>query len=217
MVMTMTSTAIAVNDPDDNDGQRAETVGWARVHQLHTEQETVGDVQAATEGVQLDDSNSVELNGRRFKLAQSIGLMPLLKFAHAAKSGLTSDDMEGMSAMYTLLRCCIDRSQVQAVDGEGKPVFDDDGNPVWAGPSQWMLFEEHTIDTAADGEALSKVINQAIEAISSRPTSRPGGSSPSSGATSASSKGSSSSQGTPRVPPGFEGLTVVADLGRPAP
>jgi hypothetical protein len=158
---------------------------------------TTGDVQADVEGVALDDTNSLEFKGRRFGLSDRIGLMPLLKFAHAAKSGLTSDDMEGLSAMYLLIRSCLDRT----------PGPDD-------GPSQWDMFEQYAIDTDADGEELSGLINRAVQVISSRPPKRPGDSSPSSTPTSESGKGSSSSPGTPRVPEGFEHLTPVADLGR---
>jgi hypothetical protein len=175
---------------------------------------TTQDVQATAEGVDLDDTNSIEFLGERFRLAESIGLMPLLKFAHTAKGGATSDDMEGLDAMYVLIRSCIDRSQTQQVDDDGKPVFDPAGAPVWAGPSQWELFEQHAIATNADGEDLSAVINQAVQVISARPTRRRGDSSPSSPPTSPSSKGSSSSPGTRPVPPGFEDLVPVAELGR---
>lgn len=158
---------------------------------------TTAEVQADVEGVPLDDSNSLEFKGRRFRLAESIGLMPLLKFAHAAKSGLTSDDMEGLSAMYLLIRSCIDR----------RPDGDD-------GPSEWDRFEQYAIDTDADGEELSGMINRAVQVISARPSKRPGDSSPSSTPKSESGKASSSSPVTPRVPPGFEDLTPVANLGR---
>jgi hypothetical protein len=177
---------------------------------------TMQEVQAVTEGavVAYDDGNSILFEGKRFGLADSIGLMPLLKFAHAAKSGLNSDDMEGLDAMYLMIRSCIDRSQTQAVDGDGKPLFDEQGQPVWSAPSQWDLFEAHAIETNADGESLSAVINQAVQVISARPTGRRGDSSPSSPPTSPSSKASSSSPGTPRVPAGFEDMTPVGSLGR---
>lgn len=177
---------------------------------------TTQEVQAASEGVVvLDDTNSIEFLGRRFRLAESIGLMPLLKFAHSAKSGVTSDDMEGLSAMYLLIRSCLDRSKVQEVDpATGAPVFDEAGEPVWAGPSEWELFEQHAIDQDADGEDLSEMITQAVQVVSARPRKRRGGSSASSPQTSPSSKGSSSSPGTPQPPPGFEGLTPVSELGR---
>lgn len=161
---------------------------------------TTQEVQAAVEGVGqelLDETNSLEFMGRRFRLAESIGLMPLLKFAHAAKQGLSSDDMEGLSAMYLLIRSCVDRT---------KP----DENT----PSQWDLFEQYAIDVNADGDDLSGMINKAVQVISARPPKRRGDSSPSSTPTSENGKASSSSPGTRRVPPGFEDMTPVADLGR---
>jgi hypothetical protein len=174
------------------------------------------DVQLASEGVvEFDDTNSIEFMGKRFGLAESIGLMPLLKFAHAAKAGLTSDDMEGLEAMYLLIRSCLDRSQVQAVDSvSGERVFDEAGSPVWDGPSQWDLFEQHAIETNADGEDLSEFINKAVQVVSARPRKPRGASSASSRPTSPSSRGSSSSPGTRPVPPGFEGLTPVGSLGQ---
>jgi hypothetical protein len=177
---------------------------------------TTADVQAAVEAVPvLDDSNSLEFLGRRFRLAESIGLMALLKFAHSAKAGLTSDDMEGLNAMYLLIRSCLDRSQVQTRNPEtGEPQFDPSGAPVWDGPSQWELFEQHAIDENADGNDLSDLINRAIQVISSRPTKPRGGSSASSSRTSGSGKAASSSPGTRPIPPGFESMTPVAELGR---
>jgi hypothetical protein len=158
---------------------------------------TTADVQDDVEGVPLDDTNSLEFKGRRFRLAQSIGLMPLLKFAYNAKQGLTSDDMEGLAAMYLLIRSCIDRSR-----------------PNEETPSEWELFEQYAIDTDADGEDLSGMINRAVQVISSRPPKRRGDSSPSSAPTSGSGKASSSSPGTRPAPPGFEDMVPVADLGR---
>lgn len=177
---------------------------------------TMQQVQGVTEGVvDYDDSNSIEFLDRRFGLADSIGLMPLLKFAHAAKSGLTSDDMEGLDAMYLLIRSCLDRSKVQAIDpATNEPQVDDAGDPVWAGPSQWELFEQYAIETNADGEDLSMMINQAVQVVAARPSKRRGGSSPSSPQTSPSSKGSSSSPVTRQPPPGFEQMTSVAELGQ---
>lgn len=177
---------------------------------------TTGDMQAVVEGVaQLDDTNSLEFMGKRFRLAESIGLMALLKFAHSAKAGLSSDDMEGLSAMYLLIRSCLDRSQTQARNPQnGEPMFDPSGAPIWDGPSQWDLFEQHAIDVNADGDDLSDLINRAIQVISARPPKPRGDSSASSARTSANGKAVSSSQATRPMPPGFEEMTPVGDLGR---
>jgi hypothetical protein len=57
-----------------------------------------------------------------------VSLLALMKFATIAKSGKTSDDMEGLAALYTLLRTCI---------------ADD----------AWDAFEDHANAVGADGEA----------------------------------------------------------------
>jgi hypothetical protein len=196
---------------------RAPTLSFAdrqRMHAVPGDNMTTQDVQAASEGVVLDDLNSIEFLGKRFRLAESVGLMPLLKFAFTAKQGVGVDDLEGLAAMYTLIRGCIDRSQVQQTDGEGKAVFDEAGAPVWAGPSQWDLFEQHATDTNASGDDLSDLITRAIQVISARPPKSRGDSSPSSRPTSANTKDSSSLPGTRPAPPGFTGLTPVGDLGQ---
>lgn len=195
--------------------------GWPSAEEqpavgMDPERVSTHDIQLAAEGVvQFDDTNSIEFLGKRFGLADSIGLMPLLKFAHAAKSGLTSDDMEGLNAMYLLIRSCLDQSRVQAFNpATNEPMIDDAGAPVFEGPSQWDLFEQHAIDMNADGEDLSEFINQAVQVVAARPSKPRGDSSPSSRPTSQSSKASSSSRATRPVPPGFETLTQVGSLGQ---
>lgn len=175
-------------------------------------------VQAATEGVdkqvEVVDDNTIDFMGKRFRLAESIALMPLLKFAHSAKQGLNSDDMEGLSAMYLLIRSCLDQTKQQQIGPDGTPLTDEAGQPVWVGASAWELFEQHAIDTLADGEDLSEFIGRAISVVSARPRKRRGGSSPSSSPTSANSRGTSSSPATRPVPAGFEGMAEVSALGR---
>lgn len=107
--------------------------------------------------------------GRTFRLAGKVGLMPLMKFAHLAKQDVDANEMEGLVAIYDLLRSVI---------------ADED----WAG------FEEHASLMRADGDDLMDVVTQAIEAISARPTDRPSDSSAGPSTTSPSSAESSSSQ-----------------------
>jgi hypothetical protein len=173
---------------------------------------TTHDVQAAVEGAPVaDDSNSVEFLGKRFRLAESIGLMPLLAFANSSKQGMDSDDMEGMAAMYALIRDTVDQTRVQKTDEDGKLVYDSAGEPEYEGPSDWQRFEKHAIDEKADGEELMEFIRSAMGVISARPRKRRGTSSDSSPRTSPSSKDSSSS---PVTRPQIEGLVAVADIGR---
>lgn len=89
---------------------------------------TTQDVQAASEGELQDQSGTIEFLGKRFRLAENIGLMPLLMFANSAKSGMDSDDMDGMAAMYALIRDTVDQTRVQETDEDGKLKFDGDGD-----------------------------------------------------------------------------------------
>lgn len=95
---------------------------------------------------------TVAFMGAEFAVADKIGLMPLLKFAKIAKSGVDSSDEEGMTAMYNLLQQCI---------------ADD----------QWDAFEDHANTTRADDQELLQVIKDVMTIVSERPTSRPSDSS----------------------------------------
>lgn len=151
------------------------------------------ELQATAEGVAADDG-TIEFLGERFRLAATIGLMPLMRFAHSAKTGMDSDDMEGMAALYEMIRDCIDTTA------------DDDGR------SEWDRFEAHATASKAEAEDFMEFISSAIEKISARPRQRRGNSSATSPATSEKSRAASSSPG--KVPPGAEGLVSVADVVR---
>lgn len=116
----------------------------------------------------MSDDRTIEYAGERFALADRIGLMPLMRFAHLARAGVDSDDMEGLDAMYALLKQC----------------FTDEA---------WSKFEAAAERTRADGEELMGVVKQAIEAIAARPTGRPSDSSGGPASTSTSSADDSSS------------------------
>lgn len=119
---------------------------------------TTHDVQAAVEGVApavgevVGDGRKVEFKGRAFRMADSIGLMPLLKFAHAQAQGIDANDMEGLVALYAVIRDCIDESEFAA-------------------------FERHCMDTKAEGDELMALVQECVAAIAARPTTPPGDSS----------------------------------------
>lgn len=110
----------------------------------------------------------ITFGGEQFTLADKIGLMPLMRFAKAAKAGVDSEDMDGLAAMYDLLHQCI---------------ADD----------QWTRFEAAADRERADGEQLMGVVREALEAMTQRPTSRPSDSSDGSTTTLPNSVGDSSS------------------------
>jgi hypothetical protein len=129
---------------------------------------------------------------RTFRIAGSVGLMPLLRFAHAAKAGLDTDDMEGMAALYDMISDCVH-------------------------PDDWRAFQDYATVTKAEDDDLMAFVSKAMEVISARPRKRRGSSSGTSPRTLPRSKDSSSAQGSV-IPPGaikpeeIEGLMPVADL-----
>lgn len=173
-------------------------------------------VQAAAEGVVMDDDGKVEFMGERFGLAEKIGLMPMLAFANASKKGLDSDDMEGLAAMYALIRDVVDQTREQETDADGSPRFDASGDPVWVGPSEWMRFEQHAYATQADGEELMDFVSRAMAVVAARPRKPREISSGSSRPTSETSKHASSSPDTVQRPPGFSELMPVSALSNVA-
>ena len=132
--------------------------------------------------------------------------MPLLAFANASKKGLDSDDMEGMAAMYGLIRSVIHRPVLRGDDG--KPQRDEAGK-VLCDESEWNRFVAHAEDLQAEGDELMEAVGAAMSVISARPRKRREISSGGSPRTSPKSKAGSSSRDTR-----LEGLVSVADLGR---
>ena len=143
-------------------------------------------IQAASEGVPL--AETIEFFGTKYRVAPKVGLMPMLKFAHAANKGTESGDMEGMAAMYDMLRACI-----------------------WK--EDWDAFEQAATDNNADDTDLLDVVTRVTEIVAARPTRAPSASPPSARRRSANSKGRSSL----RVPDGLDGAVPVDELARLRP
>lgn len=127
------------------------------------------ELQKALQGSLVAPAPVLTFAGKPFKVADKLGLMPLLRFAHLAKQGVDSDDMEGLVAIYDLLVNVI-------------------------APEDWEAFEQHAVDVRAEGEALMAVVTQAIGLIAQRPTERPSDSSDGSPTTRGSSTDDSSSR-----------------------
>lgn len=140
-------------------------------------------------------TRAVEFLGAEFAVADKVGLMPLLRFAHAAKSGLDSADLDGMAALYDMLQQCIAEEPV-LLRADGQPVetpedMDEEGEAKLLGG--WREFEAHATKVKADDEELIGVVQRVMTILSERPTSRPSDSSaglqstaPTSGAASSS-------------------------------
>lgn len=96
--------------------------------------------------------SEVEFGGEKFRTADAIGLMALMRFAHVARSGTDANDLAGLAAMYDLLEQCFPEAEFER-------------------------FQQVALRTKAKGDELMGVVGKVIEAISARPTGRPSDSS----------------------------------------
>jgi hypothetical protein len=165
-------------------------------------------VQTAVEGV-VENDGKVEFMGAYFKMADRIGLMPLLKFAHASSKGVDSTDMEGLAALYSMIRDCID--QEKPTEERPNPETGE-LETVPVGPSEFDRFETHATEMKAEADDLMSLVQRVIEAIAARPTRPPGDSSAGRQTTSENSKASSSSRVSRVLEAG--GMQSVQDLAR---
>jgi hypothetical protein len=170
---------------------------------------TSHDAQASAEGIVLDpDGDYLEFYGEKFRLADKVGLAPMIRFGAAANRGLDSDDMEGMAAMHSLIRSVIHRPPL--LDDNGRQQVDVNGKKL-RDEKEWGRFLDLAEDELADGEEIMDFVNRAMEIMAARPTKPRELSSGGSRTTSESSRVGSSSQA---MHPEVAGLTPVADLGR---
>lgn len=107
----------------------------------------IAEAQALVEGVPSD--RKVEFMGASYRLADKVGILPLLKFQRYAEA----NDARAMAAMYSILQDTIH-------------------------PDEWQRFEDDAISKKADGDDLLRVVDAMVEILTARPTSPPGGSSP---------------------------------------
>lgn len=162
------------------------------------------DVQAGSENVSID-YDTIEFFGQKFRLAERIGIMPMIAFANASKNGLDTDDMDGLAAMYRLIRSVIHRPPLY--DDHGQRVVDENGKTL-RDESEWLRFEQVAEDELAEGEDVMEFVNKAMEVMSARPRKRRSVSAATSPQTSERSRVGSSSPGNPALPD----LTPVGDL-----
>lgn len=94
----------------------------------------------------------IDFGGETFRRADAIGLMALMRFAHVAKSGTDSNDLDGLAALYDLLEQCIDAED-------------------------WGRFQVTAMRVKAKGDDLMAVVGKVIQGESGRPTVRPSDSS----------------------------------------
>jgi hypothetical protein len=161
-------------------------------------------VQAEVEGVVLDNAGAVggevvgvgslkvelkvtDADGKErtvgaYRMAEKTGLMPLLKFAHVSSKGVDSADLEGMAALYDMIRDSIHEDE-------------------------WDRFERDATEAKADDKEIFAVVQAVVEVLAQGRTRSRSDSRAGRRQISAKSKGSSQPTGT-----ADRGLTSVDSL-----
>lgn len=164
---------------------------------------TSHEVQAAAQGVVVTDGK-VELRGRWFRHAETIGAMPLLTFAKVSKQGVDANSLDGMVAIHDLLVDCIHQGREACGDCDAcndEPARTIDCDQFDAG--DWEAFKEHANRHKVEGDELMGVVKVVIESLARGRTGSSTGSSSGSRPTSPSSTASSSERDTAvSAPPG---------------
>lgn len=168
-------------------------------------------------GSVVEARRTVEFLGEKFRIADKIGAMPLLKFSMYAD--MSVQDPKALAAMYAMLRDCIYPGSpgcgtcphcAPGRCGECRSceiaagVDEEEARPACRvntpdetrckdyDPGDWQRFEEHAMSTKAEADELFDVITETMEKIAGRPTERSSGSSPGSRKISGGSTGRSS-------------------------
>lgn len=123
----------------------------------------------------VTSERTVELAGRRFRIAEKIGLMPLLKFS--AFADVNVQDPRALGALYSMLKDCIhpgspgcgECEDCKAGSAQACPEFD---------AGDWRAFEDHACESKAGADDLMDVVTKVIEMVAGRPTEQPSRSSP---------------------------------------
>ena len=111
---------------------------------------TAADIQAAEESVSAEDK--LEFFGEVFELPERVSFWSFVIFGKAAKSGLSTDDDAGLSAMFDMVHGCL-----LPEDGE--------------------RFDLLAVEKRAGPEEIFEFIQEIMQRVSSRPTGQQSGSS----------------------------------------
>jgi hypothetical protein len=151
----------------------------------------------AVAGKVVQSDRTIEFMGKTFRIADRVGLMPLLKFSAFADTAVS--DPRALGALYAMLRDCIHqgnpgcgtcevcapercgecRNCTMVAEGEaedGLPCTVYRPDPTLCkdfDAGDWHAFEEHAMQTKAEADDLMDVVTKVIEKIAGRPTRQP--------------------------------------------
>lgn len=182
------------------------------------------EVQSAITGAELmPDPAKVELRGRYFRRAHSLGMMPLISYAKIAKQGVDANSLDGMVAVYDLLYDCIYQGSGPDWQGCGNCDMCLGDPPQLArcpqyDPGDWDAFKDHATKLKIEGDELMGVVKSTIESLAHGRTGSPSESPSQPPPTSPNSKESSSATATatrrggmPEPPGGFLDVATLSD------
>jgi hypothetical protein len=124
---------------------------------------SLGDLTPTAQGGVEVDPDTFVFYGETFRTRGAIGLMPLVRFAYISRTGVGLDDMDGLAAVYEMVRDCLH-------------------------PDDWDRFQETCAVKGADEDAVLGVVRVCIQAAAARPSLRPSDSQPGSPNTDPSTK-----------------------------
>jgi len=138
--------------------------------------------------------DTVELLGKSFRIADRIGLMPMLKYS-AALDGARELDQRALAAIYAMLRDCI-HPGTPACGSCAHCKKGNEGQCAFYDPGDWGAFEDWAMESRAEADDLIEFIQKTTEIIAGRPTAPRDGSSAGQRATPGGSTGNSSAKRT---------------------
>lgn len=127
------------------------------------------EAQAAAEAVEVPADDKVDFMGAKFKVAEKIGMWPLIAFSMAQKRG-DNVDPKSLASIGVMVLDCLDESEHDR-------------------------FGEHATAAKAGAQELMTLVQQVIEVVSARPSQPPGDSSAGRQTTSENSKVHSLTEG----------------------
>lgn len=138
----------------------------------------------AQDGVEVEPDTFVFYE-ETFRTRGAIGLMPLVRFAYISRTGVGLDDMEGLAAVYEMVRDCLH-------------------------PDDWDRFQDVCAVKGADEDAVLGVVRVCIQAAAARPSLRPSDSQPGSPSTDPSTRVDAPSPVSVDVIPAPDGQSALS-------
>jgi hypothetical protein len=120
----------------------------------------------------------IEFRGETYRVAEKIGLAPLIRFGKLAKSGADSGDMGSLAVMYDVLdQCFASKCDACGSWDQAALLTRDEAKACCDKRSPATVEFDRFMDAATagrwDDEEILEVVGKVMEALADRPTGRP--------------------------------------------